>query len=98
MVSGGNGRLRLEVCRQLAESGLTVVLRARDEERGRTAAEGICGDVLARQLDVADEESVDRLASSIEEEFGHLDILVNNAAISNDEGQRGVDADLGRVR
>ena len=98
LVSGGNRGLGREVCRQLAESGLTVVLGSRDEERGRTAAEGISGHVVARQLDVADEESVNRLATSMEEEFGHLDILVNNAAISNDEGQRGADADLERVR
>ena len=98
LVSGGNRGLGLEVCRQLAERGLTVVLGSRDEEKGRAAAEGLPGHVVARQLDVADGESIDRLASSVEEEFGHLDILVNNAAISNDEGQRGVDADLGRVR
>ena len=98
LVSGGNRGLGLEVCRRLAESGLKVVLGSRDEEKGRAAAEGIYGHVVAHQLDVADEESVDRLASSIEEDFGHLDILVNNAAISNDEGQRGADADLGRVR
>src|SRR5918998_643694 len=98
LVSGGNRGLGLEVCRQLAESGLTVVLGSRDEERGRAAAEGIAGHVVARQLDVADEGSVGKLASSIEEEFGHLDILVNNAGISNDRGQRGVDADLDRVR
>jgi NAD(P)-dependent dehydrogenase (short-subunit alcohol dehydrogenase family) len=67
----------LEVCRQLAESGLTVVLGSHDEERGRAAAERISGHLVAHQLDVADEESVNRLASSIEEEFGHLDILVN---------------------
>jgi NAD(P)-dependent dehydrogenase (short-subunit alcohol dehydrogenase family) len=98
LVSGGNRGLGLEVCRQLAERGLTVVLGSRDEEKGRAAAEAIAGHVVARQLDVANEYSVGRLASSVEEEFGHLDILVNNAAISNDEGQRGVDADLGRVR
>ena len=98
LVSGGNRGLGLEVCRQLAESGLTVILGSRDEERGRAAAEGISGHVVARQLDVADEESVGRIASSIGEDFGQLDILVNNAAISNDEGQRGADADLGRVR
>jgi len=98
LVSGGNRGIGLEVCRQLAEGGLTVVMGSRDEENGRRAAEGLPGSVTVHQLDVSDEESVDRLASSLEEEFGRLDVLVNNAAISNDDGQRGVEADLGRVR
>lgn len=98
LVSGGNRGLGLEVCRQLAGRGLTVIMGSRDEERGRSAAEGLPGDVVVRRLDVADEKSIDRLASSVESELGRLDVLVNNAAISNDEGQRGVDADLGRVR
>ena len=98
LVSGGNRGIGLEICRQLAEGGLTVVMGSRDEENGRRAAEGLSGSVVVRQLDVSDEESVDRLASFVEEEFGRLDVLVNNAAISNDEGQGGVDADLRRVR
>lgn len=98
LVSGGNRGLGLEVCRQLAGWGLTVIMGSRDEERGRSAAEGLPGNVVVRRLDVADEKSIDRLASSVESELGRLDVLVNNAAISNDEGQRGVDADLGRVR
>jgi NAD(P)-dependent dehydrogenase (short-subunit alcohol dehydrogenase family) len=98
LVSGGNRGIGLEICRQLAESGIAVILGSRDEEGGREAAESLPGNVVAHQLDVADEESVDRLASFVEEEFGRLDILVNNAGISNDEGQRGVDADLYRVR
>jgi NAD(P)-dependent dehydrogenase (short-subunit alcohol dehydrogenase family) len=98
LVSGGNRGIGLEICRQLAEGGLTVVMGSRDEENGRRAAEGLSGSVIVHQLDVSDEESVDRLASFVEEEFGRLDVLVNNAAISNDEGQRGVDADLRRVR
>ena len=98
LVSGGNRGIGLEICRQLAQGGLTVVMGSRDEENGKRAAEGLPGNVVVRQLDVSDEESVDRLASFVEEEFGRLDVLVNNAAISNDEGQRGVDADLRRVR
>ena len=98
LVSGGNRGIGLEICRQLAEGGLTAVMGSRDEENGRRAAEGLQGNVVVRQLDVSEGESVDRLASFVEEEFGRLDVLVNNAAISNDEGQRGVDADLGRVR
>ena len=88
----------MEVCRQLAERGYTVVMGSRDEEKGRVAAERLEGDVIPHQLDVSDAGSVDRMAAFLEEEVGRLDILVNNAAISNDEGQRGVDADLDRVR
>ena len=98
LVSGGNRGIGLEICRQLAERGLTVILGSRDEESGRAAAEGLSGDVVVHQLDVADEESVRRQASFVEDEFGRLDVLVNNAGISNDEGQRGIDADLDRVR
>jgi NAD(P)-dependent dehydrogenase (short-subunit alcohol dehydrogenase family) len=98
LVSGGNRGIGLEVCRQLAERGLTVILGSRDEESGRAAAAGLSGNVVVHQLDVADGKSADRLASFVEDEFGRLDVLVNNAGISNDEGQRGIDADLDRVR
>jgi NAD(P)-dependent dehydrogenase (short-subunit alcohol dehydrogenase family) len=98
LVSGGNRGIGLEVCRQLAERGITVVMGSRDAEQGRAAAAKLPDGVVVHQLDVADAESVERLAISVEEEFGRLDILVNNAAISNDDGQRGVDADLERVK
>jgi NAD(P)-dependent dehydrogenase (short-subunit alcohol dehydrogenase family) len=98
LVSGGNRGIGLEVCRQLAERGITVVMGSRDAEQGREAAAELPEGVVVHQLDVADPESVERLARSVEEEFGRLDVLVNNAAISNDEGQSGVDADLGRVK
>ena len=98
LVSGGNRGIGLEVVRQLAERGLTVVMGSRDEGSGRAAAEGLSGEVIVRQLDVSDEGSVARMNTFLEDELGRLDVLVNNAAISNDDGQRGVDADLGRVR
>jgi NAD(P)-dependent dehydrogenase (short-subunit alcohol dehydrogenase family) len=98
LVSGGNRGIGLEVCRQLSGRGITVVIGSRDEARGRAAAEGLEGNVVPHQLDVADAGSVDRMAAFLEDEFGRLDILVNNAAISNDEGQRGADADLDRVK
>ncbi len=98
LVSGGNRGIGLEIVRQLAGKGITVILGSRNEKEGESAAEGLSGNVVVRQLDVADEESVDRLVTSIEDEFGRIDILVNNAGIANDRGQRGVEADLGRVR
>src|ERR671910_3006513 len=98
LVSGGNRGIGLEIVRQLAEKSITTIVGSRDEEQGRAAAEELPDNVVVRQLDVADEKSVDRLATSIEEKFGRLDILVNNAGIANDRGPRGVDADLDRVR
>jgi NAD(P)-dependent dehydrogenase (short-subunit alcohol dehydrogenase family) len=98
LVSGGNRGIGLEVCRQLGERGITVVMGSRDAEQGREAAAGLPDGVVVHQLDVADPESVERLASSVQEEFGRIDVLVNNAAISNDEGQSGVEADLDRVK
>ncbi len=98
LVSGGNRGIGLEICRQLADRGIAVILGSRDEESGKVAAENLSGNVVCHQFDVTDEESVSRLASFVEEEFGRLDILVNNAGISNDHGQRGANADLRRVR
>jgi NAD(P)-dependent dehydrogenase (short-subunit alcohol dehydrogenase family) len=98
LVSGGNRGIGLEICRQLAERDIKVVMGSRDEEKGRAAAEGLEGSVIAHQLDVADAGSVDRMAAFLEDEFGRLDVLVNNAGIANDDGQRGVKADLDRVR
>jgi NAD(P)-dependent dehydrogenase (short-subunit alcohol dehydrogenase family) len=98
LVSGGNRGIGLEICRQLADRDIAVILGSRDEVSGKEAAENLSGKVVVHQLDVAEENSVDRLASFVEEEFGRLDILVNNAGISNDHGQRGANADLKRVR
>ncbi|CAN5851503.1 SDR family oxidoreductase [soil metagenome] len=98
LVSGGNRGIGLEISRQLAAKGYSVVLGSLDQQRGQEAAEKLEGDVHARQLDVTDHDSVNRLAQSIEDEFGRLDVLVNNAGIMNDDGQSGVDADLNRVR
>jgi NAD(P)-dependent dehydrogenase (short-subunit alcohol dehydrogenase family) len=89
------------VVRQLADRGATVVLGARDPEKGAEAARGLGlpGErVLVRRLDVTAAADVDALAAELEPSFGRLDILVNNAGIVYDTWQRGVDADLDVVR
>lgn len=98
LVSGGNRGLGLEVCRRLAAEGMTVILGSRDEGAGRDAALGLEGNVVVHQLDVSDARSVERLADHVRDELGQLDVLVNNAGVSNDEGQSGAEADLDRVR
>jgi NAD(P)-dependent dehydrogenase (short-subunit alcohol dehydrogenase family) len=99
LVTGANRGIGLEVVRQLAERGFRAVLGSRDPEKGRAAAAGLGGlEVDPRQLDVADPDSVQAAASGLEDDYGRLDVLVNNAAILYDTWQRGVEADLDVVR
>jgi NAD(P)-dependent dehydrogenase (short-subunit alcohol dehydrogenase family) len=101
VVTGANRGIGLEVARQLADRGHTVVLGSRDLDRGRCAAaalDSLAGRVLPCQLDVADPASVEAAAKWMRDNLGRADILVNNAAIEYDTDQRAVTADLGRVR
>ena len=98
LVSGANRGIGREVVRQLAARGVTTILGSRDEEKGRTAAEGIDGEVAVRRLDVTDERGIRNLAHEVEEEFGRLDVLVNNAGVALDAGESGLNADLDVVR
>jgi NAD(P)-dependent dehydrogenase (short-subunit alcohol dehydrogenase family) len=97
LVTGANRGIGLEVCRQLAQRGYTVILGARDIQKGQQAAAGLGtlqGRVLPYALDVTDGQSVQRLYEQIEAEFGRLDVLINNAAILYDTWQHVLNADL----
>jgi (+)-neomenthol dehydrogenase len=80
VVTGGNKGIGLEVCRQLAGSGVTVVLTARNEARGAKAVEKLrelgLSNVVFCQLDVTDAPSTVRLVGFLKTRFGKLDILV----------------------
>jgi NAD(P)-dependent dehydrogenase (short-subunit alcohol dehydrogenase family) len=98
LVTGGNRGLGYETCRQLAQLDLTVILGARDLTKGKSAAyqlyekEGL--DVMPYQLDVSDQNSISNVVKEVDQGFGKLDVLVNNAAILYDIWQNAVDADL----
>jgi (+)-neomenthol dehydrogenase len=80
VVTGGNKGIGLEVCRQLAGNGVTVVLTARDEARGTAAVDKLrdlgLSNVVFHQLDVTDAPSVARLGQFLKTRFRKLDILV----------------------
>ena len=80
LVTGGNKGLGYETARRLKEAGQTVYVGARDEERGRAAAEGL--GVGFVRLDVTDEGSVAEAEAEMERREGRMDVLVNNAGIS----------------
>jgi NAD(P)-dependent dehydrogenase (short-subunit alcohol dehydrogenase family) len=95
LVTGANRGLGFEVVRQLAQRGFATVLGSRDLEKGRAAAEALDGlEVDPRRLDVADPDSVRELASGLRDDYGRLDVLVNNAGILYDTWQSGLEADL----
>jgi len=89
VVTGANKGIGLEIARQLGREGIAVYIGARDEARGREAAEKLRGEGLDAhplRLDVTDETSVAAAAAQLEREPGRLDILVNNAGIAIDDG------------
>ncbi|MGW5660954.1 SDR family oxidoreductase [Streptomyces sp. NPDC003758] len=89
LVTGANKGIGFQTARKLGSLGATVLVGARDRERGATAAaalgaEGI--DAHALRLDVTDQDSVKAAADRIRQTFGKLDILVNNAGVLLDHG------------
>jgi NAD(P)-dependent dehydrogenase (short-subunit alcohol dehydrogenase family) len=87
LVTGANKGIGFEVARQLARRGNTILIGARNEERGREAAANLNAegyDAHFVHLDVEDVETHHQAAKFVGENFGKLDVLVNNAGIALD--------------
>jgi NAD(P)-dependent dehydrogenase (short-subunit alcohol dehydrogenase family) len=82
LITGANKGLGLETGRQLGKLGYTVLLGSRDALKGEVSARWLRHDGMdARvvKLDVTKQRDIDAAAAQIENEFGKLDVLVNNA-------------------
>jgi NAD(P)-dependent dehydrogenase (short-subunit alcohol dehydrogenase family) len=102
LVTGANRGIGLEVCRQLAALGHTVIPTGRSLDSVRDAVQRL-GERLGERvhplrLDVTSDGDAREVARTLEERFGRLDVLVNNAAITYDTWQRPSTADLHTVR
>jgi NAD(P)-dependent dehydrogenase (short-subunit alcohol dehydrogenase family) len=75
LVTGANQGIGLQIAKDLATRGLTVLVGSRSLERGEAAA----GEVA----------SITMAAERVQNEFGRLDVLIQNAAISNTKKQPG---------
>ncbi|KAJ7557993.1 hypothetical protein O6H91_04G020500 [Diphasiastrum complanatum] len=85
LVTGANTGIGFAIVKILAQHGLSVVLTCRSIQNGQKAVdmlreEGL--DVAFHQLDVTDPESIIRLSKWVGDQFGGIDILINNAGIT----------------
>ncbi|WP_432544106.1 SDR family NAD(P)-dependent oxidoreductase [Kineococcus sp. SYSU DK002] len=79
-ITGANKSLGYETARRLVEAGHTVLVGARDPQRGRAAADALGARFV--QIDVTDDASVAAAAADVAAHEGTVDVLVNNAGVA----------------
>lgn len=101
VVTGGNRGIGLEVCRQLAITGMKVVLTARDGAKARLASAELSREqlnVVPHALDVTDPAAANGLVAFVEGGLGEVAVLVNNAGVFLDRDHSGLDVPMSIVR
>lgn len=85
LVTGGSRGIGRAIARRLAADGARVVVTSRSEERAAAVADQLPGGGhLGAACDVSDRQSVDALVARIDDEVGPLEIVVNNAGVTED--------------
>jgi len=87
-ISGANRGIGFETAKNLAATGVTVIIGARYLEKGLAAAKQLQAlgyDATAVQYDADQANTVDTVYDFIQKQYGKLDILVNNAGIIEEQ-------------
>lgn len=83
IVTGALGLIGKEHCKALSEAGANVIVVDIDEGKCGDFAKELQAESLGIYLDVTNPESIKSLRDKVLSKFGHIDILVNNAAIND---------------
>lgn len=92
LVTGAYKGLGYAWCEELSKKGYHVILTARDLEKAKNAASILNQQfvvVYPLELDATNEDSIQKTAQWVEEKFGKLDLLVNNAGINSGTRAKG---------
>jgi short-subunit dehydrogenase len=84
LITGGSRGLGLVMAREFVRQGARVAICARDSEELERASQDLMlrgGEVFPVSCDLTDQMEVERLVRKIQEEFGEIDVLVNNAGV-----------------
>src|SRR5882757_1076887 len=84
LITGGNKGIGFETARQLAKTGVHVIIGSRDRKKGVEASLKLQGEGLAVEalsIDVNSQSSIAEAAREVEKKHGRLDILINNAGV-----------------
>ncbi len=89
VITGASRGIGAEIARTLANDGFNVVITyAGNEQKAIEVQKSIetvtDAKVTVLQLDIANEESIKSMVAKVKEEYGKIDVLVNNAGITND--------------
>lgn len=91
LVTGGNRGIGYQLVKQLAQKGFKVILASRDPEMGYEAVQKLKEsnlDISFVVMDVANQESIHQAAITVNERYGRLDVLINNAGVYLEENKR----------
>lgn len=89
LVTGANTGVGFQLAKALVENNYTVYVGARNPEKGNDAVSELGENAIAIELDVTKNSTIQSAAGQIEKQHGHLDLLVNNAGISNAGTRKG---------
>lgn len=87
LVTGGTGGIGTAICKKLARKGYRIVTNYRNEEKAMQWQADLKNESIETTLypcDISDFDQSSAMIAKIEEQFGHIDLIVNNAGITRD--------------